>query len=552
VRLPAGSRRAVDLRLFRIGPSPRCSLAASAAIGLVSTALVIAQALLLAHIIAGAFHGSGLDDLTTPLDLLLAVAAGRAVLAWGSEVVAHRSGAGVQSALRRAALSRAIENTAGNPGAIAAAAGRGIEALQAYFGRFVPALILAAIAPAAVVGCMFPLDLWSGVIVLVTLPLIPVFAALIGAATRARVARRWQAFTDLSAGFVEAVRALPTLKVFGRSREHLAVFTELADRHRRETMGTLRLAFVSALALELVATISVAVVAVAVGLRVLGGGLELEAALAVLILAPEAYLPLRRVAAGFHSAAEGVEAASRLLDDIEARATSPAPSGTAVPSAPVPIVLDTVSVSFAGRDTPALDGVSLRVEPGEYLAVAGPTGSGKSTMLGLILGLVARDRGGIEIDGVAIEDIDLPALRRSMAWVPQDPHLFAGSIADNVRFGRPEADEHEVRTALERAAAGFVRDLPAGIHTAVGELGARFSAGERTRIALARALVRRAPLLLLDEITAHLDPLTELTILDALDDLRHGCTIVAVAHRPALAARADRVLHLEAGRVVGL
>jgi thiol reductant ABC exporter CydD subunit len=548
VKLPGGPRRPIDGRLLRVGPYPRGRLALAVSLGLASTALTITQAFLLAHIIAGAFHGSGLDDLAAAVNLLLAVAAGRAFVAWGTEVAAHRSGAAMQSALRRAALRRAMGNTR-SPGLVAATAGRGIEALQAYFGRFVPALILAAVAPAAVVACIFPQDLWSGVIVLVTLPLIPMFAALIGAATRARVARRWQAFTDLSAGFVDAVRNLPTLKIFGRSREQISAFAELADRHRRETMGTLRVAFVSALALELAATISVAVVAVAVGLRVLGGGLELQAALTVLILAPEAYLPLRRVSAEFHSAAEGVEAASRLLDKTPA--APPCPSGTAVPAAPVPIVFDGVSVSFAGRGIPAPENVSLRVEPGDYLAVTGPTGSGKSTMLALILGLVAPDRGRVEIGGMALEDIDWPGLRRLVAWVPQEPHLFAGTIADNIRFGKPGAGDDEVAAALDRAAAAFVHDLPAGINAPVGELGARLSAGERARIALARALVRRAPLLLLDEITAHLDPITEIAVLDTLDALRTGCTIVAVAHRPSVAARADRVIQIVAGNGAG-
>ncbi len=544
---PAGPRRPIDRRLLQFGPSPS-SLAAAVALGLGATALTIAQAFLLAHIIAASFHGSGLADLTPDLDLLLAVAAGRALVAWSTEVVAHRSGAGVQSALRRASLRRALTSPQ-SAGAVAAGAGRGIEALQTYFGRFVPALILAAVAPAAVVGCMFPQDPWAGFIVLVTLPLIPVFAALIGAATRTRVARRWQAFTELSAGFVDAVRALPTLKIFGRSREQMALFAGLAERHRHETMGTLRIAFVSALALELAATMSVAVVAVAVGLRVLGGGLGLEAALAVLILAPEAYLPLRRVAAEFHAAAEGVAAASHLLDAIEAETPPIRPVGTAAPFEPVPIVFEDVSVSFTGRN-PTLDGASLRINTGEYLAVAGPTGSGKSTMLALILGLVARDRGDLRIGGVTIDDINPAALRRLMAWVPQEPHLFSGSIADNVRFGRTEASDDEVKAALEAAAAGFVQDLPAGINTDVGELGTRFSAGERARIALARAFVRRAPLLLLDEVTAHLDPITEIAVLDALDVRRASCTIVAVAHRPAVAARADRVLRLVDGRAV--
>jgi thiol reductant ABC exporter CydD subunit len=538
-------RRAVDRRLLRFGRPARGFLIGAVALGLAAAALTVTQAALLAHVIAAAVGGTPPADLTAPLAWILGVAALRAAVSCATEIIAHHSASGTRSALRRSLLEAAVARRGDDldPGALAAAAGRGIDALDDYFARYLPQAALAVLVPGFVLGWMFHLDVWAVVIVAATLPLIPIFAALIGSATRARVRRRWDAFTALSAGFVEAVRSLPTLKVFGRSREAVDRFTGLAEKHRSETMGTLRVAFLSALALELAATISVAVVAVAVGLRVLDGGLELEPALAVLILAPEAYLPLRRLAAEFHAASEGVAAAAQVLDEIEA--VPPAPTGNeSVPETPGAIRLDGVTVTLPGRTAPALDRLTLEITPGEYLALAGPSGSGKSTALAVLLGFTLPSDGRVTVGGTPLADLDAEQWLARIAWLPQSPRLFAGTIADNVRFGRPEADDAAVRAALEAASAGFVFDLPAGPDTPIGEDGARLSAGERSRLALARALVRAAPLLLLDEPTAHLDPITEMAVLDTLDALRGRCTIVLAVHREHVIARADRVVRL--------
>ena len=548
----AGRRPTIDRRLFRMGRGARPFLAAAVVLGLAGAGLAIARAVLLAHLVAEAFVGTPARELSTPLAWLLAVAGVSAVVAWLTEVAAHHSAAGVKSSLRRALLRRVAdrEGAGERAGALAAAAGRGIEALDAYFARYLPQMALAVAVPIFVLAWMFPLDPLAAAIVLVTLPLIPLFGALIGAATRARVARRWRAFSDLSTGFVEALRALPTLKVYGRSREQVTAFAALSDLHRRETMGTLRIAFLSAFVLELAATISVAVVAVAVGLRVLDGGLGLEAALTVLILAPEAYLAPRRLASEFHAAAEGVEAAGEILDGLEAPGREPPLRGTApAPARPAPIAVEGLTVAYPGRARPALDRVWLDIRQDEYLVVAGPSGSGKSTLLAVLLGLVPATEGRVRVAGADLASLDHTQWRRLVAWLPQQPRLFHGTIADNVRFGSPGATDNEVHRTLAAAGAGFVEDLPEGIATFVGEGGARLSAGERSRIALARALLRRAPLLLLDEPTAHLDPLTELAVLDSLDLLRSSVTIVLAAHRVAAAARADRVLWLEGGRL---
>lgn len=547
-----GAPGPVDRRLFRLGRGARWFLAGAVALGLAGAALAVARAVLLARVIAGGFFGESPAALGPALAALAVVAGMSAAVTWGTEVAAHHSAAGVKSALRRALLEgvAAREGAGESAGALAAAAGRGIEALDAYFSRYLPQMALALAVPAVVLGWMFPLDPLAGGIVLVTLPLIPVFGALVGKATRAHVARRWQAFSDLGAGFLDSLRALPTLKVFGRSGDAVTRFAALADRHRRQTMGTLRIAFLSALVLELASTISVAVVAVAVGLRVLDGGLGLQAGLSVLILAPEAYLPPRRLAAEFHAAAEGVEAAGTILDSLPEGQSAPRHRGAdPAPARPTPVVIRGLTVTFPGRTAPALDGVSLHLDEGDYLALIGASGSGKSTLVRVLLGLAPAAPGTVEVGGRDLATVDLAAWRRLVAWLPQQPRLFHGTVADNVRFGAPHADDAAVTRALEEAAAGFVADLPRGIHTPVGEGGVRLSAGERARVALARALVRRAPLLLLDEPTAHLDPLTEMAVLDSLDRLRGSCTILAVAHRAAVAARADRVLRLEGGRL---
>jgi ABC-type transport system involved in cytochrome bd biosynthesis fused ATPase/permease subunit len=334
------------------------------------------------------------------------------------------------------------------------------------------------------------------------------------------------------------------LKAFGRSRERTALIADLADGHRRETMGVLRIAFLSALALELAATISVAVVAVAVGLRVLEGVLDLEPALTVLVLAPEAYVPLRRVAGEFHSAAEGVEAAGRIFEMSPDPASDPAesPPGASAPiGRPPRITLEGLEVHRRG--SAALRGLSIDIEAGSWLALTGPSGSGKSTLLAAVLGLAPLHRGRIVVDGEDVGE-DLGRWRGRIGWVPQDPHLFPGSIAANVRFGLPGADDDDIETALRLAACDFVFALPEGAATEIGERGSLLSAGERGRVALARALVRRPDVLILDEPTAHLDALTEAAVLDAVARLRPAVTIIVAAHRPEAARRADRIVAL--------
>jgi thiol reductant ABC exporter CydD subunit len=430
-------------------------------------------------------------------------------------------------------------------GALATLATRGIDVLDGYFSLYLPQLLLAVIVPVVVLTVVVSQDWISALIIAGTLPLIPLFMALVGATTRDRIDRQLRTLERLAGHFLDVVAGLPTLKVFGRAKAQAAAVREISERYRVAAMATLRVTFLSSLILELVATISVALVAVAIGLRLMSGSLDLRSALFVLVLAPEAYLPLRQLGANYHASAEGMAAAEQVFAVLE----KPLPyRGTRV-DVPDPavagITVDRLTVAYPGRDRPALDGVSLTVEPGEVLAIAGPSGCGKSTLLGVLLGLVEADAGSIRVGGVDLADLDVAAWRARLAWVPQRLHMFAASVAENVRLGCPDASGDQVRDAITAAGLAEVVDrLPEGVDTILGDHGAGLSAGERQRIALARAFLRDAPLLLLDEPTANLDGHTERGVLDAVRQLAHGRTVVLAAHRPALLALADRVARL--------
>ncbi|MGP4023076.1 thiol reductant ABC exporter subunit CydD [Actinomadura sp. 3N407] len=546
----------LDPRLLKYARTTRVFLLSSVVLGTATAGLIIAQATLLADMLTRAFlGGASLAGLRTPMLLLLAVVAGRTLVAWLQEVAAHRSSAAVKSQLRGRLLAHSLLLgprwlSGERSGELATLATRGIDALDDYFSRYLPQLVLAVIVPAAVGARILFGDWLSAVTIAVTLPLIPVFAILVGLTTQRKMDRQWRTLSVLAAHFLDVVAGLPTLKIFGRARAQAAKIREVADRHRRATMSTLRIAFLSALVLELLSTISVALVAVSIGLRLVEGGMGLETALLVLILAPEAYLPLRQVGAQYHASVEGLTAAGRIFEVIE---TTPPPSGTRtdVPDlAHATVRLDGVTVAYDGRDVPALDGFSLTVHPGETVALTGPSGAGKSTVLAVLLGFVRPDSGHVLADWDDLADLDPDAWRARIAWVPQRPHLFAGTVAANIRLGRPDATDTEVRAAAEAAnALEFIDDLPHGLGTPLGERGLGLSAGQRQRIALARAFLRDAPLLLLDEPTSNLDAESEAAVTDAVRRLAATRTVILVAHRPALTAVADRVVHIEPATV---
>jgi thiol reductant ABC exporter CydD subunit len=349
----------------------------------------------------------------------------------------------------------------------------------------------------------------------------------------------------LSGHFLDVVSGLTTLKIFGRSKAQARIIGKVTDSYRRTTMATLRVTFLSSLVLELLASVSVALVAVAIGLRLLGSHLDLRSALFVLVLAPEAYLPLRQVGAEFHASAEGLSAAEKVWEVLD----RPVPHRGTRLDVPNPahagLTVESLRVVFPGRDVPALDGASLTVGPGETLAVTGPSGCGKSTLLAALLGLVSVDEGKMCVGDTDLATLDPDAWRNQVAWVPQRPHLFAGSLADNIRLGSKDTPIQRLNRAVGDAAlSALIERLPQGLDTTLGEGGAGLSAGERQRVALARAFLRNAPLLLLDEPTANLDGETETKVVQSLQRVSSGRTVVLVTHRPALLAMADRVVDL--------
>jgi thiol reductant ABC exporter CydD subunit len=545
------NERVVDPRLLRYGRATRTYLVLSVALGAATALLVVAQAWIVATVVAGAFSdGKDLAQLRTPVVMLLLVILLRALLVWYAERAANRSSARVKSQLRRALVEHVAlvgpPHLAGRrTGDLAVLATRGIDALDGYFSRYLPQLVLAVIVPLTVLVVVAQQDWISAAIIAVTLPLIPVFMVLVGMTTRHRTNRELRTLQRLSGHFLDVVAGLPTLKVFGRSKAQIDTIRDVTETYRRTTMGTLRLAFLSSLVLEFLASVAVALVAVSIGLRLLGGHLDLRTSLFILVLAPEAYLPLRLVGANYHASAEGMSSAEQIFDVLQ----EPLPArGTRleVPDpATVCLVVEDLTVLYPGRDRPALDGISLTVEPGEVVAVTGPSGSGKSTLLGVLLGLVPASGGSVRIGGIDLAAFDPDAWRARLAWVPQRPHLFAASIGENVRLGRPDAPTTDVWWAMVDAGlADVVAGWPDGLDTPLGERGAGISAGERQRVALARAFLRDAPLLLLDEPTANLDGETESDVVDAVRRLARGRTVLLVAHRPALVAMADRVIPL--------
>ena len=537
----------VDPRLFHAARSSVRHLAFTVLLGSATAVLVVVQAGILATGIARVIDRRGTDGLGPLLVALALVVAGRAVVSWAQETTAQRASAVVKSELRRQLVRRAVQSAADptqgpRRAEFAALAGGGLDALDGYFAKYLPQLVLAVVVPVVVLLQLLRTDLTATLTVALTLPLIPVFMVLVGKATEAANARRWDALARLSHHFLDVVEGMPTLRAFGRGKAQAELVRASTDQYRTTTMATLRIAFLSSLILETLATLSVALVAVGVGLRMVDGGLDLRTGLLVILLAPEAYLPLRQVGAHYHASAAGLAAADAAFTLLETPA--PAHPGTRpLPEGTFAVTMSRISVQHPGRDRPAPDGAELSVEAGEVVCLAGASGSGKTTLLSVLLGLRTPDAGTVTIGTadhtVAMADIDPAAWQRAIAWVDQVPYLFEGSLAANLRIADPSATDAVLADALARAG------LPIALDRQLGQHGSELSAGERRRVGLARALLRRATLVVLDEPTAGLDSATEDDVLRAVrSEADRGAAVLIVSHRPAATALADRVVTL--------
>ena len=538
----------IDPRLIKRATATRGFLVAVGLVGVLQSLLMIAQASLLAAAIAHVFYTHNLDGVARNAAWVIVVFIARGGLTWLTDVLAHRASAAVKSQLRRDVLAARLADPYHSPtptGTLIQVATHGLDALDGYFSKFLPQFIMAALVPIIVGVAIGVHDLESVIIIIITVPLIPIFMILVGWTTQERVARRFKVQMRLANYFADLVAGLPTLQVFGRARAQLKGLRKNEDANRAETMSTLRVAFLSAFVLELAATLSVAVVAVTIGFRVVDGHMGLQTALYILILAPEVYLPLRMVGTHFHDSANGTAAANAAFAIIDAAPAAPAASDEPLAaSTDVPLLrFRDVTYRYPVPGAPdALARLSFDVRAGEVVALAGPSGAGKSTALGVAAGFLHPSAGQVLVDGRDLAGVSAQAWRHQLAWVGQEPGMITGTVADNIALGHPGAQPDTLRSALDRV-GGELIDLD---HP-VGDAGEGLSSGERRRVAMARALVRieqgGATLLLLDEPTAGLDQAAEAQAVDAVRAL--GVAVLVVSHRPAVLDTADRVVHVQ-------
>ena len=527
------------------------------AIGLASGGLLILQAWLLARTVdAVVFEQAMLQQVMPWLWGLLALFLVRAGLAWASEQAAFQAAVQVKLALRELLYTHVRRLgpawlSGERSGDIVNTLSDGVEALEAYYARYLPAMSLMALVPLAILVFVFSHDWLAGVVMMVTAPLIPLFMILIGKGAEQRNQRQWRQLAWMSAHFLDVIQGLTTLRLFNASRREAQVIARISDDYRQGTMSVLRIAFLSSFVLEFFSTVSIAMVAVLIGFRLYWGEMDFMHGLFVLLLAPEFYLPLRNMGAQYHARMEAIGAAERIVEILDTPVVKTSGKLTSIAGLrQADIRFEAVSFRYPdGRQ--AVQDIDLVIRPGETLALVGASGAGKTTLINLLMGFLQPQGGRIRVGGVPLQDIAPEAWRRQLAWLPQRPQLFPGSVTDNIRLGMPSAGREAVQRASALAqAVDFIEALPRGWDTRVGEAGQGLSGGQVQRIALARAFLRDAPLVILDEPTANLDLDSEARVHAAVRTLAAGRTLILIAHRLRTVREADRIIVLDDGRIV--
>lgn len=550
----------IDKRLLRETRSVSLFLMMTIAFGLLIAGLAVAQAGALARSVAKVFlSGAKLTEVWNSLLLILGILVVRGSLQWLSEITAHEAARRIKEDLRERLMEKIIQMgplfaMGERAGELVNTAVEGIEALEDYFARYIPQLALAGLIPIFILIYVFPLDFDSGLILLLTGPLIPVFMMLIGKLAEKKSLQQWRVLSWMSAHFLDMLQGLTTLKTFGRSKDQARVIGRVSDSFRLATLSVLRVAFLSALVLEFLATISTAIVAVALGLRLVYDQISFEAALFLLVIAPEFYQPLRNLGLQFHASLSGVNAANRIFEILKIVDKFDKPAGVDKIDLEIPseinLVFNQVTLAYDEHGANALKNISFNINSGERIALVGPSGAGKSSIFSLLMGFIRPTNGEIKISGIPLNQLSLSKWREKVAYVSQHPYLFSGTIAENIRLARPGATDRDIEVAAIQAAAhDFIVKLPQGYQTRVGEGGARLSGGQAQRIAIARAFLKNTSLLLLDEATEGLDAESEQVIEASLSELMEGRTVLMIAHRLHTVYQADRILVMDQGSI---
>ena len=527
--------------------------------GFFAGVFTILQAIYLATIINDVFlKNRDLGDEQNNLILFLAVSILKTVAVWGEQYFASIVVKDVKENVRRRLLKKikALGQTrlsSERTGELTNTIIRGTDTLEKYFSQYLPQLFLSAIIPILILLFVFPRDLLSGIVFILTAPMIPLFMYLIGSIAESLNKKQWRTLSRMSAYFLDVLQGMITLKLFNSVKSEFKKVFEITESFRTATMKVLRVAFLSALVLELLSTISIAIIAVEIGLRLLAGKIEFIDAMFLLVISPEFYLPIRQLGARYHAGLEGVAAFQR----IEAILKLKEPETGNIPVnnlnlLATPITFENVSFKYEGRDENALDKASFVIHPAQTTAIVGPTGSGKSTVLNLLLKFILPANGKIKIGNLELNKIDDNEWRKLVSWLPQNPHLFHKTIFENIALAKPDATKEEVIAAARNANIhDFIQSLPDGYNTLAGEKGSKLSGGQIQRIALARAFLKNSPVLLIDEPTANLDPLSEEKILEAMSRLMQGRTVVVIAHRLNTVRNSDNIIVLREGKVAG-